>query len=180
MNNAEYIKGALRTESPTTPEMIARFHSLDTIELLKETFERCIAQGKELNKFKKHLFYGKVLDISSATYTQGTVAPELGDKLQNYLRIIHAAIGLYTEAGEFIEAIYKHLFNDKDPDHLNMVEECGDIFWYLAIFADDLSVTFDDIQRINNNKLRARYPEKFTEQQATTRDLDTERRVLED
>lgn len=182
MNNIEYVNGALRSESPTTPEMTARFHSADTIALLKEEFRECIVQAISLNRFKRHLFYGKPLEVESKEYQTGTVAPELGAKLDESLRLIHAAIGLFTEAGEFIQAIYEHLFTDGQGhlDVINLVEEAGDIFWYMAIFADDSSVTFEDIERINNNKLRARYPEKFTEAQATTRALDVERRVLAD
>lgn len=93
--------------------------------------------------------------------------------------IIHAAMGLVTEAGEFMDAFKKALFYGKNPDYVNLDEEIGDILWYVAIYLNARGITFEQIMQQNIDKLRARYPEKFTSEHAINRDLDAEREALE-
>lgn len=94
-------------------------------------------------------------------------------------RLLHAAMGLTTEAGEFLDALKKHLFYGKPLDLVNLREELGDIMWYLAIACDALGTTFEAEQARNIAKLKARYPDKFTSEAAIERDLEGERKVLE-
>jgi len=94
-------------------------------------------------------------------------------------RLLHGAMGMITEAGEIIDSLKKHIFYGKTLDKVNLVEEIGDTLWYIAILADELNMSIEDIMEININKLRKRYPEKFTQEAALNRDLDAERKVLE-
>ena len=94
-------------------------------------------------------------------------------------RILHAAIGCVTESGEMIDAIKKSMYYGKELDVVNLKEEAGDILWYLAILFDALGTDFETEMTRVINKLKVRYPEKFTEQAAEMRDLDKERQVLE-
>lgn len=94
------------------------------------------------------------------------------------IRLLHAMIGLCTEAGEFQDAIKKHVFYGKQIDKVNLVEELGDILWYMSIAADELGVSFDEIMKKNVAKLEARYQGKFTEDKANNRDLDKELKEL--
>lgn len=96
------------------------------------------------------------------------------------LRLIHAIMGLCTEVGELQDQVKKHLFYGKELDLVNLREEAGDLFWYLAIFADALGeANFTNMLQKNIAKLRARYPEKFTEDKANNRNLEGERKALE-
>jgi NTP pyrophosphatase (non-canonical NTP hydrolase) len=94
-------------------------------------------------------------------------------------RLLHAAMGLGTEAGEFMDALKKHLFYSRPIDAVNLQEEIGDIMWYLAIACDELDVSFEEVQAKNIAKLKARYPDKFTEEKAENRNLVEERAILE-
>lgn len=94
-------------------------------------------------------------------------------------RLLHAGMGLCTESGEFMDGLKKHLFYGKPLDEVNLIEELGDLFWYMAIAANELGVPFERIQEINIAKLKARYPDKFCSDKAQNRDLNTERAVLE-
>ncbi len=94
-------------------------------------------------------------------------------------RLLHAALGLQTESAEFSDALKKHVFYGAKLDKVNLKEELGDIFWYMAIACDALGTTFEEEQARVINKLKTRYPDKFTEDKASTRDLDAERKVLE-
>lgn len=97
----------------------------------------------------------------------------------NSLDLLHASMGLVTEAGEFQDMLKKHVFYGRELDEVNLKEEIGDILWYCAIALDALGSDFESVMQTNIDKLKARYPEKFTEDSANNRDLDTEREILE-
>lgn len=93
--------------------------------------------------------------------------------------ILHGALGLGTEAAEIQDAVKKSVFYGKPFDLVNLKEELGDCLWYIAILARECDCTIEEIMETNIAKLRARYPEKFTEENALNRDLDVERSILE-
>jgi len=125
--------------------------------------------------------------VNSKNYIQDAIRTEstdfqsmdqrLGDN--GTKRLLHAGIGLATEAGEFLDALKKHIFYGKELDRVNLKEEMGDLFWYMAIACDELGVEFEPLMERNIEKLKARYGEKFTENKAENRDLDSERLILE-
>lgn len=96
------------------------------------------------------------------------------------MRLLHAAMGLCTESGEFMDMMKKHILYGKPIDNVNLKEELGDLEWYVALAIDELNTTFGIIFETNITKLRARYPNKFTEEAALHRDLEKERKILED
>jgi len=95
------------------------------------------------------------------------------------LRLLHAGMGLTTEAGEFVDTLKKRIFYGKRVDRINLVEELGDLFWYIAIACDALNVSFEYVMKTNIAKLQKRFPQKFTSEDALNRDLDGEREILE-
>lgn len=95
------------------------------------------------------------------------------------LQLIHYGMGMVTESGEFIDMIKKHLMYGKPLDEVNLREELGDILWYVARACDTLGTTMEAVMARNIEKLQARFPEKFTEEKASNRDLDKERGILE-
>lgn len=97
-------------------------------------------------------------------------------KMEN---ILHGCIGASTEAGELLDAYKKVHFYSKPLDVINVKEEIGDIMWYVAILCRELDLNMEDILNTNINKLRARFPNKFTSHDALNRDLDNERSILE-
>jgi hypothetical protein len=50
----------------------------------------------------------------------------------------------------------------------------------LPLAIDEIKTTFGVVFETNITKLRARYPNKFTEADALNRDLTKERKILED
>lgn len=94
-------------------------------------------------------------------------------------RVLHGAMGLCTEAGELLDAVKKYLFYDKSPDKVNMKEEIGDAFWYLAVICDALDISFEECWERNLAKLRQRYGDRFSSESACNRDLAAERKELE-
>lgn len=94
-------------------------------------------------------------------------------------RLIHGMIGLCTETGELQDAIKKQLIYGKPLDITNIIEEVGDLMWYLAIILDACGSSFEQAFDRNIAKLKKRFPDKFTEHAALNRDLDAERAALE-
>jgi len=94
--------------------------------------------------------------------------------------LLHAGMGLVTEAGEFLDALKKHIYYGKDLDVVNLKEELGDSLWYLALALRTLETDFDSVMETNIKKLKIRYPEKFNEDKANHRCLDKERQILEE
>ncbi len=119
--------------------------------------------------------------IQNAIRTESTDFTSMNTRLNDdgTKRLLHAGIGLSTEAGEFLDALKKHIFYGKELDRVNLKEEMGDLFWYLAIACDELGVEFEPLMETNIAKLKARYGEKFSEHKAENRDLSTERTILE-
>lgn len=120
--------------------------------------------------------------IDSSNYVENVLRTEAIDfeKIKERLsdektiRLLHAAMGLVTEAAELADMLKKHIFYGKEIDEINAAEELGDGSWYSAVAIDVLKTTMNDIMTKNIEKLRKRYPEKFTEHNALNRDIEKE------
>lgn len=75
--------------------------------------------------------------------------------------LLLGAIGLCGESGEVAEAVKKHVFHGTALDREELLEELGDVLWYLTHLASVLDTSLDDIAAINVAKLRRRYPNGF-------------------
>lgn len=95
------------------------------------------------------------------------------------VRLLHAAMGMTTEAAELMDMLKKHLFYGKKLDIVNAIEELGDNQWYVGLAVDVLRTTMNEIMTINIDKLRLRYPEKFNGKDAIERNFENEREFLE-
>lgn len=83
--------------------------------------------------------------------------------------LMHAALGLAGEAGEFADCAKRYLVYAKPLDRVNAIEEVGDILWFCALACNTLGVNMADVAAKNIDKLRERYPEKYTDQLAADR-----------
>ena len=97
----------------------------------------------------------------------------------NTSRLLHGAIGICTEAGELQDALKKHLIYGKPLDAVNLMEECGDVLWYVALTLDAAGYSMEEAMERNIAKLRRRFPDQFSQEAALVRDLDAERAALE-
>lgn len=89
--------------------------------------------------------------------------------LHNTDRLINGLMGLNGEAGEAIDILKKHLFQGHDLDRGHLAKELGDVAWYLAVSADAIGYSLEDIFKMNNDKLRARYPDGFEAERSVNR-----------
>lgn len=84
-------------------------------------------------------------------------------------RLIHAMLGIASEAGEIADAIKKHVIYAKPLDTDNLAEELGDLMWYIAIPPNTIARSLGTVADQNIGKLKKRYPEKYTDELATAR-----------
>ena len=79
-------------------------------------------------------------------------------------RLLTAALGLGSETGEFVEIVKKMFLQGKPPSEDNifhMKRELGDIMWYWVTACASLNLDPYEVISENQEKLAARYGEKF-------------------
>lgn len=94
-------------------------------------------------------------------YQQEALRTEPKDRMTKTGRMLNGLMGLNGEAGEAIDILKKHLFQGHELNKEHLAKELGDIAWYLAVSADAIGYTLEDILQMNVSKLRARYPNGF-------------------
>jgi NTP pyrophosphatase (non-canonical NTP hydrolase) len=73
--------------------------------------------------------------------------------------LLHMAVGVSGEAGELLDAIKKHCVYQKQIDLNNVMEEAGDILFYLTGLLSELDMTIEECINANMDKLSKRYPQ---------------------
>lgn len=87
-----------------------------------------------------------------------------------FLSVIHAVLGIVTEAGELADAIKKVVGYSDKLNMGNVIEEMGDIEFYLEALRQHFSITREEILLENMSKLSKRYTAgKFSSQHALDR-----------
>ena len=82
----------------------------------------------------------------------------------------HAVMGVAGEAGELIDAIKKHTIYGKPLDRENIIEELGDLRFYIQAMQNVLGISESDILQHNTDKLAKRYRGlRYTDQAAIER-----------
>ena len=87
-------------------------------------------------------------------------------------RLLTAALGLGSETGEFVEIVKKMFLQGKPPTDENifhMKRELGDIMWYWVTACAALGLDPYEVISENQEKLAARYGEKFEVQRSEIR-----------
>jgi NTP pyrophosphatase (non-canonical NTP hydrolase) len=83
------------------------------------------------------------------------------------------AFGLAGETGEVIDCLKKHLFHGHPLDREKLKIELGDLLWYIATTATTADISLYEIASANIAKLKARYPEGFSEERSIHREDNT-------
>lgn len=74
-----------------------------------------------------------------------------------YDSTVHAAMGVAGEAGEVLDLIKKTWAYNKDLDIEKLVEELGDLEFYLEALRQDLGISRKGVLTANQAKLAKRY-----------------------
>jgi NTP pyrophosphatase (non-canonical NTP hydrolase) len=74
----------------------------------------------------------------------------------------NCALGLAGESGEVADLVKKYLYPSKPGDgndtRERLIDELGDVLWYVAVLAIALNIDLEDIAVQNIAKLAARHP----------------------
>ena len=73
--------------------------------------------------------------------------------------LIHMIMGISGEVGELLDAVKKAIIYRKRLDLTNVIEELGDIEFYLEGFRQALRITREETLVGNITKLAVRYPQ---------------------
>lgn len=85
--------------------------------------------------------------------------------------LLHMAVGISGEAGELLDAIKKHAIYGKELDLDNVIEELGDLEFYMRGIRSVLGVTRRTTLLENVFKLQRRYPVgKYSNENAIRRE----------
>ncbi len=83
--------------------------------------------------------------------------------------LINAAMGLCGESGEVIDLIKKWFAQGHELNKAKLIEELGDVAWYIAEACYALDVKLEDVLISNIEKLKKRYPNGFNKNDSINR-----------
>ena len=87
-------------------------------------------------------------------YQQRCLKTWLDDTRPMSAHLNHMAMGMASEVGEFVGLIDKNGYKDSANITRNMMlDELGDVFYYVAIAAYLLDTTIDELDQMNAEKL---------------------------
>lgn len=81
----------------------------------------------------------------------------LNELTPHKVAVLHAAIGIAGEAGELLDAIKKAYLYGQPVNMQNVIEELGDIEFYLEAFRQQMEIGKGEPIRANIEKLQKRY-----------------------
>lgn len=82
---------------------------------------------------------------------------------------LHMAVGISGEAGELLDSIKKFVIYNKGINLMNVIEELGDLEFYMEGLRAEFGLSRQQIINHNKAKLSERYKEKFTDEEAQNR-----------
>jgi NTP pyrophosphatase (non-canonical NTP hydrolase) len=71
--------------------------------------------------------------------------------------VLNGVLGLTGEAGECADIVKKVRFQGHELSKEHLMEELGDVLWYIAETASGLGVSLEEVAQYNLDKLHKRY-----------------------
>lgn len=133
-----------------------------------QRIEHAQEEAIDLLKYLEHLKLTFTDELSANDYhraamrTSGTYESQLA-------MIRNAAYGMNGEAGEVIDLLKKHEFQGHPLDRDKMLNETGDVLWYVVLMAEALGTTLQEVMERNIEKLMGRYPDGFDKNRSINR-----------
>lgn len=189
MNMFDYLQLSARTaaelEHPrrdvfkTDADLCSQLLPVMAAGRMADYTKRCVFYREDVAKTQERAEKGNN-ELGLLSEAIEVMRDENSQKLLGLTRIdlIHAALGLISEAGEILEEVVESYADDRPVDLTNIREELGDAEWYQALGLRASDATFESVAEQNIEKLRIRYPEKFTSENALNRDLQAEKQAL--
>lgn len=103
-------------------------------------------------------------------YQQAALRTANTEKLSDKELLTNGVLGLSGESGECADLVKKHLFQGHELDTEKLVNELGDVAWYLAVTAEAIGLDLETVLQMNVDKLRKRYPDGFSAERSIHRE----------
>lgn len=91
------------------------------------------------------------------------------DLMPESTHVLHMAVGVAGEAGEILELAKKHSIYGKPLNRDNLVEELGDIEFYMEGLRQGVGITREECLAANIAKLTKRYSNGYSNAAAISR-----------
>ena len=91
-------------------------------------------------------------------------------ELSRHAHLLNGCLGLAGEAGECCDLLKKNQFQDGRPIREKLLDELGDVLWYIAESASALGYTLEEVAVHNVKKLMDRYPQGFDAERSLHRE----------
>lgn len=144
--------------------------TLSTVQRIEHLQEELIDGLKYCEHIKQ-----TAIDSLTANDYQRMAMRTAGTYEDDYKMLCNAVYGLNGEAGEVIDILKKHEFQGHELNKDKLIDEAGDVAWYLALLATALGVSLQDILMHNVDKLKSRYPDGFSKDRSVNREENNER-----
>jgi NTP pyrophosphatase (non-canonical NTP hydrolase) len=82
---------------------------------------------------------------------------------------LHMAVGISGESGELLDAVKKHVIYNKPLDRENVIEELGDLEFYMEGLRQGFDITRKETLDANIAKLGVRYKGGYSDKAAQER-----------
>lgn len=162
MNYPEFVRSRFKSGENIAEEMTPA-----NAALLNHSIANMIAESCRLDLVKKQSIYNQdkglfIGHIETHRFKDFKPTP-------SQCELLHAAIGIAGEAGELLDAVRKHVFDGEPLDRENVIEELGDLEFYMMAAMMNIGVLRPHLQELNMSKLSKRYEGGYSDQQAQER-----------
>ena len=165
MNYPEFVRSRFKPGKKIAAEMTQH-----KAALLNMICRQVADSANSLDHVKKYAIYNKQ-NLASQT----PVSLNEQRLCENFkptpsqCELLHAAIGLAGEAGELLYAVRKLFFEGQPLDRDNVMEELGDLCFYLEAAMQVMNAFRYEVEQENQAKLSKRYESGYSDQAAIER-----------
>lgn len=151
----EHVKqsGEVNPESLTEKYRISITHANFMVQKLYQ--DNIITVDRKLVKQPKSIDDAHAELVVNLAKPGDEIRGELSDSTAH---LLHMAVGVSGEAGELLDAVKKHCIYGKPLDVENVIEELGDLYFYMQGILNELDVNREQCIQANISKLNKRYP----------------------
>lgn len=124
-------------------------------------------------QYLEHLKQTQADKLTANDYQRAAMRTASGMDRESYNGrglLLNAVMGLNGEAGEVIDHVKKVCFQGHELDREHLIEELGDVAWYLAVCCEAIDTTLEEVLQNNIDKLRKRYPDGFDKSRSINRE----------
>ena len=101
------------------------------------------------------------MSITIEQIIKNTHSTFASDQVDPGKQLLCAAMGLCGESGEFIDVVKKNYEQGRELNTEKLVKELADVYYYVVLGCFALGLTKEDLTKVLDAKLSARYPNGF-------------------